>query len=823
MASLHKHSSTHTTTTTLIDMPNSSTTSSSSSTSNNDLNKLKSSLSQRAMARRSVCLNASTLLSSSSSHNNNNNTSSSNNNNNNNTTTTFSVTDHQPSSTTTMLSKEEPIKFNSTFIPKSPLSSSSKLDPTTPSSNNKKMIDRPSINPSVRKPTLSSSSKDVSSLSNNNNKLTPSTTTLNTTPTKKPTTTTNSASTTSLPQPPSTTTAATNPKSTTDDSIIRHTISSMQKMKVVQSSHTVSERETRKPRSVSVSNGTLFNNNSSSSNNSNSGFKTTPTKSNPPPPPPPSNINELPPTSTTDSAEQKSKPKDDVFARLSSITKPVTKSRSNSVSASTYHHQQQQQQQPTPPKESSTLTSKILPKLLRTSKTKKDDKKEQSSSSLSSTLPASTNLTKSSSKDFKSPSKSESLTSSSSSSSLSKSSSSSSTNSLAKYKCNTMTPSIAIKLYSNELTLKEQEEILDYPNVYFTGNTPKKIKFNASLPNNGYDNDQGDYKIVEHDQIAYRYEVISILGQGSFCQVVKSYDHKTGEFVALKILRNEKRFYQQALTEIKILEFLKQNDPNSTAHIVHLNDHFTFRNHLCITFELLSMNLYEFIKGNNFQGFTIQLIRRFAAQILTALNFLSKRNIIHADLKPENILLKQPTKSGIKLIDFGSSCFENEQIYTYIQSRFYRSPEIILGIGKYDKSIDIWSLGCILAELFTGIPLFPGSDENEQLALIMELIGAPTPSMIENASRKDSFFEVDGSPKPVKNQNTGEYYGINSKHLKSILKSNNSEIDEFIDFLYKCLKWNPLERIQPDEALKHNFVSQLTVTPPQLTTSNTTP
>jgi len=122
-----------------------------------------------------------------------------------------------------------------------------------------------------------------------------------------------------------------------------------------------------------------------------------------------------------------------------------------------------------------------------------------------------------------------------------------------------MTPSIALKLYINELTLAEQSEILDYTQIFFTGSTNKKVKFNPNLPNNGYDNEEGEYRVVDHDHIAYRFEIISNLGQGSFCQVVKVYDHKTTQFVACKILKNQKRFHNQALTEIKILEYLKNN------------------------------------------------------------------------------------------------------------------------------------------------------------------------------------------------------------------------------------------------------------------------
>jgi dual specificity tyrosine-phosphorylation-regulated kinase 2/3/4 len=124
---------------------------------------------------------------------------------------------------------------------------------------------------------------------------------------------------------------------------------------------------------------------------------------------------------------------------------------------------------------------------------------------------------------------------------------------------------------------------------------------------------------------------------------------------------------------------------------------------------------------------------------LQSLDLLGKHSVVHCDLKPENILLKHPTKSSIKVIDFGSSCLENEKVYTYIQSRFYRSPEVILGMS-YNMAIDMWSLGCILAELYTGYPLFPGENEQEQLSCIMEIQGVPDRYLIEKSSRKKVFF-----------------------------------------------------------------------------------
>ncbi|KAF9960309.1 hypothetical protein BGZ65_012527, partial [Modicella reniformis] len=288
-----------------------------------------------------------------------------------------------------------------------------------------------------------------------------------------------------------------------------------------------------------------------------------------------------------------------------------------------------------------------------------------------------------------------------------------------------LSPYAALKLYAPYLSMYERAEINDYSQVYYVGQNcrhKKPASVEASNSNFGFDDERGDYLVVNHDHLMYRYEILDMLGKGSFGQVAKCYDHKTGEYVAIKIIRNKKRFHCQAVVEVKILENLNKWDPEAKHNLIRMTDHFYFRNHLCIATELLSMNLYEFIKSNSFRGFSLGLIKRFCTQLLQSLELLSKHRVVHCDLKPENVLLKHPTKSSIKVIDFGSSCLENEKVYTYIQSRFYRSPEVILGLS-YNMAIDMWSLGCILAELYTGYPLFPGENEQEQLACIMEIQG----------------------------------------------------------------------------------------------------
>lgn len=365
-----------------------------------------------------------------------------------------------------------------------------------------------------------------------------------------------------------------------------------------------------------------------------------------------------------------------------------------------------------------------------------------------------------------------------------------------------LTPAKVLKQYMDELTEYEQGEILDFPQVWYFGAGAPKIRGTSAATNNhSYDDERGDYLVVLRDHILYRYEVMNPLGKGSFGQVVRSFDFKTNACVALKMVRNKKRFHHQALVEVKILEHLRERDVESTSNVVHMLDYFYFRNHLCITFELLSINLYEFIKNNNFQGVSLGLIRRFAIQLLAALRFLKKQRIIHCDLKPENVLLKNPTKSGIKVIDFGSSCFEDERVYTYIQSRFYRSPEVILGI-PYDVAIDMWSFGCILAELYTGYPLFPGENEVEQLACIMEICSLPPPKILEGATRIKMFFDSAGNPRLVPNSR-GKTRRPGSKDLQAVLRTSEAK---FVDFLQGCLQWDPRERFTPEDALQQDWI-----------------
>jgi len=214
-------------------------------------------------------------------------------------------------------------------------------------------------------------------------------------------------------------------------------------------------------------------------------------------------------------------------------------------------------------------------------------------------------------------------------------------------------------------------------------------------------------------------------------------------WVCLKVIKNNKDYLDQSLDEIKLLQFLNREDPDE-KHLLRLQDFFYYKEHLVIVSELLCENLYEFGRNMKESGmdsyFTLNRIKKISFQVLEALQYVHSLNLIHCDIKPENIVMKSYSRCEIKLIDFGSSCFITDNLTSYIQSRSYRAPEVILGV-PYDGRIDVWSFGAVVAELLTGCVLFQNDSVTTMLARIAGILGPLPMCLLEgtDASKYIAF------------------------------------------------------------------------------------
>lgn len=376
-------------------------------------------------------------------------------------------------------------------------------------------------------------------------------------------------------------------------------------------------------------------------------------------------------------------------------------------------------------------------------------------------------------------------------------------------------PLLSPKLINN-LTLYEESEIKGYfPEVYFTGlQCDKKPLGSKDLPRNyGFDDDNDHYIIHAGDHIAYRYEIAKELGRGTFGVVVQAQDHKTKKPVAIKIVKNRPAYTKQAKEEASFLQTLLRDDLADMHNIVHLMETFMFRKHYILVFELLERDVYHFIQSNKYRSMDLDYVYDFSEQVLSALQFIAAHKIIHCDIKPENIVMDGRHRSHysnyprIKIIDFGSSCCEDKRVFTYIQSRYYRAPEIILGI-PYTTAIDIWSFGCVICELLNGYPIFPANSEGELLERMTEYLGNVPEYLVRQGKRSSKFFIM---PKCVMLPNLSKkgrkYHGPHARRLQHFLKTAYVEKDDLcIDFVAKCLQYDPARRMTAAEALQHPWL-----------------
>ena len=330
----------------------------------------------------------------------------------------------------------------------------------------------------------------------------------------------------------------------------------------------------------------------------------------------------------------------------------------------------------------------------------------------------------------------------------------------------------------NNLTLFEKEELFNYPKIYYLGDT-KISKYNKK-PNSRF-----NYSI--NDNIDYRYQIQSLLGSGAFGDVLACHDHKTNKSIAIKIVKDEPRFHTSCKNEINILNIVSEK----SKYVISLLRNFKFRGHDCMEFEKLHINLVQHLKNMKYQPLSEFSLNNITRQILCGLSFLKDNKIIHGDLKPENIMFIDTNLTDIKILDFGSSLMieKIDMYYTYIQTRWYRSPEVMLGY-PIDYKIDIWSFGCILYELANGKPIFPGNTIYSQLYRYNYYIGQPDKTFLEECKVRDKYFiDNDLSNKTIKKANI--------RH-PLVFNLINSKISKIVNMI---LKWEPYNRPEINQLL----------------------
>jgi len=297
--------------------------------------------------------------------------------------------------------------------------------------------------------------------------------------------------------------------------------------------------------------------------------------------------------------------------------------------------------------------------------------------------------------------------------------------------------------------------------------------------------------------------------------------------VAIKIIRKNEAMSKAAHLERTILNKLALTDPRDKYRIIRLLGHFEYRNHTCLVLEPMDMNLRSCVKKfGRYLGLNLVAVQTYAIQLLKALKHLKNNRIIHADIKPDNILISK-SRMKIKICDFGSATFSGpNELTPYLVSRFYRAPEIILGL-PYDSPIDTWSMGCVIYELFSGNILFPGKSNNEMIRMIIDHKGSFPKKMIHKGAYSCHHFDLRDANLPF---STKENKFHESEKKKKMLKSKSSttkkcrlltemgpgsqifkvkelmfQESKLLDLIEKMISVDPEKRLTPKEGLIHPF------------------
>lgn len=252
-----------------------------------------------------------------------------------------------------------------------------------------------------------------------------------------------------------------------------------------------------------------------------------------------------------------------------------------------------------------------------------------------------------------------------------------------------------------------------------------------------WDDLEGYYKIISNELVGDgRYRVVKMIGRGVFANVAQAIDtsvpaNDSKQLVAIKIIRRNEMMRKASQKEMEFVHKLNEADPHDKKHIVRVFGSFDHKNHLCILFEALSKNLRDLLKEETGgHGLALPAVRVYAKQMFAGLQHLQNCQVLHLDLKPDNILVSADKKT-IKIADFGTAHDQRDPVErtNYICSRFYRAPEIILGM-ELSYPIDMWAIGCTIYELWTGKILFNGQSNNQMVRAFMDCLGWPSEKLL---------------------------------------------------------------------------------------------
>jgi mitogen-activated protein kinase 1/3 len=296
-------------------------------------------------------------------------------------------------------------------------------------------------------------------------------------------------------------------------------------------------------------------------------------------------------------------------------------------------------------------------------------------------------------------------------------------------------------------------------------------------------------------QVAPRFSNLIFIGEGAYGMVCSATDNRTGERIAIKKVSpfEHQTFCQRTLREIKILAHFHHEN------IIDIRNVFTASTieemkDVYIVQGLMETDLYKLLKT---QVLSPDHVCYFAYQILRALKYIHSCNVLHRDLKPSNLLLN--STCDLKICDFGLARIADPNynhaglLTEYVATRWYRAPEIMLNSKAYTKAIDVWSVGCILAEMFGGRALFPGKNYLHQLVLILSVIGTPSPDELGC----------------ITNEKARQYVRSLPFQTRVPFETIFPDADpRGLDLLSRLLTFNPTMRITVDDALAHPYFEQ---------------